>query len=191
MWAGLDLRMVSRQAFIRARASSCTLQEVSSSTIETSSRSQPRPCLRNLSLGGGAGVHTCAGRQSQSQPLELNPTFRLGASQAHVLPSSLGFLLGSAFPLLVEISSHFRVALFWQRLWCQIATLPKAFCQTSPSAMGWLAWGQPSILWFWMRPFHIEAGHSPWTQSGWEAVPEFPFFTKPGLGAGIVLSPQH
>ena len=82
---------------------------------------------------------------------------------------------------MVEIFSHFWVALFWQRLWCQIATVPKACCQARPSGMGWLIPGQPSILWFWMRPFHTGTGHYPWTQKDWKATPEFPLFAEPGL----------
>ena len=81
----------------------------------------------------------------------------------------------------INIFSHFWVTLFWQRSWCQIAILPKAFCQTHPSAMGWLIPGKPSISWFWMCPFRVGTGHYPWSQKDQKATPEFPFFTMPSL----------
>ena len=154
-WAELDLK-VQRSVF------QATIYEARGKLVPTlrSAQAQSRH-LPALSQGHISG-RPPSGRRSRCAHVhrKAEPAFRLGSTQAHMVPSSVCFLPGPAFSSEVKISfilSCFVLA----EIWCQTATLPKASYQTPLSAMGWLIGAQLSICGSGQGPFKLERDPAP------------------------------
>ena len=100
------------------------------------------------------GVLTCPGRQSRPRALKPKASIQTRAQSG----TRVGFPAGFSLSPVSRHSLSSQTCFVLAESDAKIATLPKGFCQTSPCATGWLTRGQPSILWFWIRPFCVETG---------------------------------